>query len=162
MTIEANPNRGVKRGYIDSVRFKDHKTILRVKNTTQAIISDAIYFCRQQLNKEYDLNIIRKHASINSGEWYCSELVWAAYKYNEQGIDLASGTQVAVTPRNIYDDSDTCRIIKYNTDTTFITNSANHTFCCDGDTFTEPHNHDGDYYSIEQCTICNHVFWPNC
>lgn len=51
VTIEANPDHGVKRGYLDKERFMDYKSILRVKNATLAIINDAIYFCQQQLEK---------------------------------------------------------------------------------------------------------------
>lgn len=162
VTIEANPFRGVKRGYLDKERFMDCKSILRVKNATPAIINDAIYFCQQQLDKKYDLNFMRKHTSIDSNEWYCSELVWAAYKYNENGIDLANGALLAVRPQDINADSDTCNIMKHNKDTTFTWDSNTHTYHCDGDTFTESHNHDGIHQSYDKCTICEHIFWPGC
>ena len=89
-------------------------------------------------------------------------MVWAAYKYNENGIDLANGAWLAVTPQDINADSDTCKIMKHNKDTTFTCNSNTHTYHCDGDTFTESHNHDGIHQSYDKCTICEHIFWPGC
>lgn len=42
--------------------------------------------------------------------------------------------------------------------TAFSCNSYTHTFNCDGATFTENHNHDGNYLFYDKCTICKHIF----
>ena len=162
VTIEANPNHGVKRGYLDKARFEDHKTLLRVNGANLQDINDAIFFCLMQLDKPYLLNIFGKHTSINSDSWYCSELVWAAYLWGQNEIDLSNGAVYGIMPQDINDDSDTSKIIKYNCNTSMMINSTHHTFYCDGDVFTEPHNHDGEHLSMEQCTVCNHIFWPGC
>lgn len=85
-TIEAVGG-GVQYGFLDDLRMAEYKIkILRVSGTTSTIRSNAIYFIRAQLGKPYYLNTFRLNTSIDSLEWYCSELVYAAYKY--AGIDI--------------------------------------------------------------------------
>ncbi len=80
-TIEANPC-GVKRGCLTKERFKacGGGTILRVKNVSWNEVDAAVEFCKNQLDKGYELNIFR-YPHETGDTWYCSELVWAAY-YN--------------------------------------------------------------------------------
>lgn len=79
---------GVQYGFLDDARIIKYQVlILRVKNSTTNNRESAIYFCQQQLGKPYDLNLSRKQTSINSSGWYCSELIYAAYKYT--GLDIS-------------------------------------------------------------------------
>lgn len=162
VTIEANPGHGVKRGYIDENRFFDYKAILRVRNATQSIIDNALYFCRQQIGKSYSYNFITKHSSINEDEWYCSELIYAAYLYNGTGIDLDNGAPFGLPPQEIYNDSDTVKILKFNSTTNITTTDTQHTFLCDEDNYTENHDKNNKYGSVDRCSVCDYIFWPTC
>lgn len=57
-------------------------------NTTDAIKQAAAAFALAQIGKPYDWSWITGGGAkdVNSSAWYCSELVWAAYK--TQGIEL--------------------------------------------------------------------------
>ena len=161
-TIEANPNTGVARGLLTPERFNDQKSIFRVLGASSSIINSAIQFCIDQLGEPYDLDIYRQHSESSSYGWYCSELVWAAYYNNTIDLDGNSLYGNGVLPEHIIQSSFTKTIMHYSYNTSFIINEYYHTFCCNGDQFVEPHNHDGDYFSIEQCTVCKHIFWPSC
>lgn len=85
-TVEAVGG-GVARGFLDDLRMTFYKCkILRVVGTTTSKVSSAKYFAEKQLGKTYSLNTLRLNTSINSTSWYCSELVYAAWKY--AGIDI--------------------------------------------------------------------------
>lgn len=98
-TIEAN-GAGVTHGVLDDDRY-DYR-IIKVFDVTDAIVSDrseAVIFCRSQLGKPWSLEVpLLTPVSYSSYtvNWYCSELVWAAY-YNA-GINL-HGSSI---PRHIY------------------------------------------------------------
>ncbi len=85
-TIEAvSPN--VSFGILDDERMVNFGVeILRVVGTTTTIRSNAITFAKTQVGKSYSLNITRLNTSIDSSGWYCSELMYASYKY--AGIDI--------------------------------------------------------------------------
>lgn len=85
-TIEAVGG-GVQRGFLDDQRMVDFRCeILRVKGRTDFRADEAIYFAERQIGKKYSLNTLRLNKSINSTEWYCSEMVYASWKY--AGIDV--------------------------------------------------------------------------
>ena len=161
MTIEANPNHGVKRGYVDVDRFNDSKTILRI-NTSQSAISSAIYFCYLQLDKDYLFHTFSPSQDPDAVHWYCSELIWAAYKFT--GVDLSNNhsSNVPIYPSYINADSDTHNIMKYDSETFFSNTNTQHTYLCDGDSFTENHNQLDSYNGMPRCSICGHIFWPSC
>lgn len=85
-TIEAVGG-GVQFGFLDDTRIVDFGVkILRVQGADDEVVDTAKYFIHEQLGKAYFLNILRLNTSIDSDSWYCSELVYAAYKY--AGIDI--------------------------------------------------------------------------
>ncbi len=101
---------GVVRSVLDDERVDDKGvTILRVSGATTNIINEALKFCQGQLGKAYNLDF-KKNTSYYEKDWYCSELVWAAY-YN-QGIDIEKTgiNEPGVTPRDIRDSSKTYSI----------------------------------------------------
>lgn len=92
---------GVVRSILDDKRCDDKAvTVLRVKNATTSQINAAVSFCVGELGSKYMLDF-QKDTSSSETDWYCSELVWAAYK--NQGIDLeVSGiNEPGITPRDI-------------------------------------------------------------
>lgn len=107
-TIEAVGG-GVQHGFLDDDRVTRYGVkIVRVKNYFY-YTNYAIEFMKRQLGKPYSLDIMRSNSSIDSSQWYCSELVWAAYYY--AGIDLCtldgshhgdSGNTGGLLPYTIY------------------------------------------------------------
>lgn len=94
-------DKGVKRGILDDTRYDDkNATVYRV-DTHNANKVAAVSFCKSQLGKDYILDF-KKDTSKNEADWYCSELVWAAYK--SVGINLETNgiyNEPGVTPRDI-------------------------------------------------------------
>lgn len=97
------PNGAVCRGVLDDERVDDKGvSVLRVSIASNTKINTAIEFCKSQLGKEYDLDIPNKDTEANQPDWYCSELVWAAYY--RQGIDIETTNTVnqpGITPLDI-------------------------------------------------------------
>ena len=92
---------GVVRSCLDETRAAERAAvILRVKGAAPSVISGAVSFCAGQLGARYILDF-QKDTDISEQDWYCSELIWAAYYH--QGIDLeGSGiTEPGITPRDI-------------------------------------------------------------
>lgn len=109
--IEAILPGGVVRSVLDDERVADKDVrIYRVKGATAEQKRNAIDFCISQLGKGYDLDF-RKDTSAKQKNWYCSELVWAAYK--NQGINIDTDdffTIPGVTPKDIISSPNTYKI----------------------------------------------------
>ncbi len=94
-------NDGVVRSVLDDERIDDHSTVvLRAKNES-IVASAATDFCIAQLGKSFCLDF-KKNISKKEEDWYCSELVWAAYK--SLGIDIESielPNEPGITPNEI-------------------------------------------------------------
>ena len=89
-TVEAVGG-GVQCGFLDDQRMVEFKIIiLRVNGRTSSVVSNVLFFLTQQLGKPYRIPDDVIHTNINSLNWYCSELVYAAYLY--AGINIASKT----------------------------------------------------------------------
>lgn len=77
---------GVSRSILTPQRFEQKiDTAFRVENATDEEIDGAISFVVNQLGKPYEI-ALWKNADESNPDWYCSELVWAAYYH--QGILL--------------------------------------------------------------------------
>ncbi len=92
---------GVVRSIIDDQRFDDKAvTILRTAEPF-SVRRQAVEFCVSQIGKKYLLDFA-KETSRDQPDWYCSELVWAAY-YN-LGLDIETDSllnEPGVTPRDL-------------------------------------------------------------
>lgn len=99
--IEATTD-GVCRGVLDDERIDDKGVVvLKVRGASKSNISSAIAFCKSQIGKKYYLDF-EKNTSKNEKDWYCSELVWAAY-YTEE-IDIETTGKInepGITSRDI-------------------------------------------------------------
>ena len=127
--IEAIDEEGVCRGILDDQRMKDKKaTVLRIqdkyfkfkgKNKKSKIIKKALKFVKKQLGKDYNLNVFNDSISSKNKNWYCSKLVWAAYKNYK--IDIAGKVKFkgktvpepGITPREILACTKLKKIVKY-------------------------------------------------
>lgn len=101
-TIEAGSS-GVVYGVLEDSRYDDRGgRLYYVTDANTAIRNNAIIFAVNQLGKLYNWSGAAGSGacktSIDSSNWYCSELVWAAY-YNEGlGINIYGNT----IPDNLY------------------------------------------------------------
>lgn len=98
---------GTQFGFLDDNRMVNFQVkILGVRGVTSAQREDVKYFHYKQLGKEYNLwhagAYDRLNTDINSEDWYCSEMMYAAYKY--AGIDMtdAIGEKGGCWPADIY------------------------------------------------------------
>lgn len=94
-------DKGVVRSILDDTRIDERKgTVLRVKSASTTTINRAVSFCVGELGSKYNLDFAKDTSSAET-DWYCSELVWAAYK--NQGIDIEVGgiNEPGITPRDI-------------------------------------------------------------
>lgn len=93
---------GVIRGIFDGTLVNDTGArLFRVKDATKEQKQKAVEFCIRQLGGSYNLDFAHDY-SEDETDWYCSELVWAAY-YN-QGIDIETKKGInepGITPRDI-------------------------------------------------------------
>lgn len=101
--------KGVQYRDIETWDYPKRKLVylIRVNVLNNEIKGNAVAFMKEQINKPYEFPWTTKNPDPNSPEWYCSELVWAAY-YN-QGIDLETPPDPLggpVAPFEIYADND--------------------------------------------------------
>ncbi len=104
--IEAN-DYGLVRSVLDDDRVDDKGSkILRVSASSN-VIDSAVAFCVDQLGKDYSIDFAHD-CSCDEEDWYCSELVWAAYIL--EGFDVETNSwwlnELGVTPRDIWRCSD--------------------------------------------------------
>lgn len=102
---------------ISEISNASHYKFGRVKTANEEQIENAIAFAESQLGKEFQVNFLwpknydpYDDEDIHSDEWYCSELIWAAY-YNcnhspgegviGEGIDIDFNHGLFVKPRDI-------------------------------------------------------------
>ena len=134
-------------------------------NASESQIQGALTFIEDQLGKPYRFHF-SKSDDYYSEDWYCSELVWAAFHH--QGIDLdwddneSVGTCILPVTLASYEHLTT--ILHYTDDedeerykTTITNNGATgHTHSCDGDTYTEEHDYEVYNYCYEKCRACGY------
>lgn len=89
-----------------------YATVVRVKTANDKIRQNAVAFALSKLGQRYDLNVWNK--SVDKPNYYCSELVWAAYYKASNGkIDLGNKKKGGVWPDDIMDDTKNIKIIGY-------------------------------------------------
>ena len=136
-----------------------HVSIMRVKNATDTQIEGAINWAVSRLGKAW--RVPANKFIDNEKNWYCSELVWAAYCL--QGIDLVENNILPVAPEDIYESNEVATILDHRADeedyydTDFINKTdTHHTYSCDGDTYTEEHDYEVYNYCYEKCRACGY------
>lgn len=81
-------NVGVARSILTPTRFEQKvDTAFRVTNTNEQTINSVINFVIDQLNKPYEI-ALWKNADASNPDWYCSELIWAAYYHQDIFLDI--------------------------------------------------------------------------
>ena len=86
---------GVVLGILDDTRYDERGVYLYyVYDASSTVRSNAVDFCVDQLGKDYNFGGLPGGAgtycnvSRGSNAWYCSELIWAAYFNEGNGINL--------------------------------------------------------------------------
>lgn len=101
---------GVVRSLLDDKRVDDKDvTILRVDDATEDNIAKAVSFCVDEIGSSYSLDLA-KDTSSDESDWYCSELVWAAYYNQDIDIEKSGISQPGVTPKDIKKSSEVSEI----------------------------------------------------
>ncbi len=101
---------GVVRSCLDDTRVDDKDVILlRVTAATANNIDSAVNFCIGELGSSYFLDF-QKDTSPAETDWYCSELVWAAYQHQGINIEVSGLNEPGITPRDIRNSAQTATI----------------------------------------------------
>ena len=86
---------GVVLGILDDTRYDERGVYLYyVYDASSTVRSNAVDFCVDQLGKDYNFGGLPGgtgtycNVSRGSNAWYCSELIWAAYFNEGNGINL--------------------------------------------------------------------------
>jgi uncharacterized protein YycO len=162
-TIEANPSVHVARGVLSPSRFfKADNSILRVPSASSQQIDNAVSFAISQLGKKYDMYDIfpgdKKWCNDNTiDDWYCSELVWAAYIRQGIGLDIDQNYDGgnAIWPDELYKSPLTNTIMKNGLNTTVTAyNNQLHSINCDGYATFEKHEYIIDNNRSIVCKHC--------
>lgn len=98
---------GVVRSILDDTRYDDKDvTVMRVSGATKDNINNAVRFCTGELGAKYFIDF-QKDTEAGQDDWYCSELVWAAYKNQGIDIEVSGNGEPGITPRDIRNSSKT-------------------------------------------------------
>lgn len=99
---------------MDDVRVDERKVIILRVAASAKKKAGSVAFAVSQIGKEYYLDF-KKNTSKSEEDWYCSELVWAAYKSQGMNLETSLG-EPGVTPHDLYNSSLTYNVnFKYAT-----------------------------------------------
>ena len=140
---------GVGFGIMTPNRLEEKDVIIyRLTTANESKIQGALTFIEGQLGKPYRFHL-SKSDDYNSADWYCSELVWAAYLSEEIKLDWDDNNDngTPILPAALASNPQLTTILHYtdeNDEDKYETNLTNngatgHTYNCDGDTYTEEH-----------------------
>lgn len=81
---------------------------MHVTDASSDNIANAVAFCCNELGASYRLDF-QKDTEAGQTDWYCSELVWAAYKSQGIDIEVSGNGEPGITPRDIKNSSKTSK-----------------------------------------------------
>lgn len=139
-------------------RFDEKKVeIYRLSDASDEDIENAISFMLSQLGKSYEIALHKNNSSSNE-DWYCSELIWAAFYWQDILLDDDDNDQFGsiVWPSEIRDYDNATLIMHYQYDTTATClNSTTHQIECNGEITYEYHNYNHQNGYLDKCYICD-------
>ena len=120
-TVEAVAG-GVQFGYLDDLRMVQYKCIILSICGDEDDLNrgKAVFFAMDQVGKPYFLHVGGPNTSLGATTWYCSELVYASWKY--AGVDIgvkkdSNGNDVfvgdVIYPQDIYNSYNTYELMDY-------------------------------------------------
>lgn len=151
---------GVKYGVMTPTRFQSKEAIiLRLTDATDEQKLNAIEWAKCELDKKYVIDVT-KNSSHSNPNWYCSELVWAAYYAQGIYLDLDDNLPIngsVVLPDEIYQYENAATILHSDYQTTVTAhNEIYHTYSCNGEVYNEPHEYEYFDCCYEKCTVCGY------
>ena len=159
VTIEAGLNSGVAYGLFTPTRFIEKECeITRLTDATDEQIENAVSWAKAQIGKSY-LLLPTKNPDPDNANWYCSELIWAAFY--SQGIYLDADDNnpfgTAVTPRELNNYENAPLIMHYQHNTVCVDNAnGTHTLTCNNEVFTEAHEIEELNCCYDNCKVCGY------
>ncbi len=162
-SVDSDGDHGVILSALTPERFDTVSSkVVRVVDATQTQIDNAISFALAQYGKKYDLNTLAyPSVSTDSENWYCSELIYAAY-YN-QGIDLKSNEHLSriIAPNEFLNSDLTKYVLGYDLTTEVVSYGTYHEISCNGDSIMENHNYIQYNSCDHKCKVCNNIINVN-
>ena len=165
LLLESVPSNGVCYGVLTPHRFNAQEGVIkRLKNVSESTIDAAVTWALSQIGKPYSIDTTKNPFDSNPN-WYCSELIWAAFFW--QGIGLDQNDNLAydgsiVWPNEINASPLLTTIMQYNKTTTVITNNdTSHSITCNNETLTETHTYLPYNACYEKCSVCEHLHQIN-
>ena len=161
---------GVGYGIMTPNRFKEKEVIIyRLNDASETQIQNALTWLQGRCEDNFRFHT---HKYLNGlyedGEtyWYCAELVWAAFMRQEINLDSndnSNGDSI-VFPKELASSSHLTMILHYTDeddedkyDTNVDSDGAtSHTYTCDGETYTEPHEFEAYNSCYEKCRMCDY------
>jgi uncharacterized protein YycO len=83
--IESKRGFGVRKTPIEQFLSRKHVAVAKVKDLSKNIKLNVLAFAEDKIGLDFNIKYFGKE--INSNSYYCSEVVWAAYK-NKAKVDL--------------------------------------------------------------------------
>lgn len=153
--VEAVKNGGVCRGILTPDRMEEKLgEVYRITDATSSEIEGAFDFIYNQLGESYEIAVY-KNSSDSNVDWYCSELIWAAFYH--QGIYLDDTDNSIVWPEELIEHDFTELVAHYNYSTSCSSvSSVSHVLSCNGSSVYEEHN----FIFItngQECTECGYI-----
>lgn len=155
---------GVTYGLLSPNRMSERESyIYRLTNATSTQISNAINWAVGQYDKDYKFEF-NKSKDANSSDWYCSELIWAAFYH--QGIYLDDGDNEnldnAVYPKEIMEYDYLTPIYGHDYTTGVISlNSQQHQITCNQVDYVESHRFEQADSCHMKCRTCDYSYQNN-
>lgn len=153
--IESVKNGGVCRGILTPDRMEVKQgEVYRITDATNSEIEGAFDFIYNQLGESYEIAVY-KNPSDSNVDWYCSELIWAAFYH--QGIYLDDDNNSIVWPAELVDHDFTELVAHYNYSTSCTSSSnTSHVLSCNGSSVYEEHN----FINVangQECVECGYI-----
>ena len=149
---------GVTRGLMTPDRFSNKEVeIYRLTDATDEIIDNAVDFMISQLGKKYQV-AVWKNPSNDNNNWYCSELLWAAFYWEGIYLDEDDNDPKGsiVYPKEIisYENANLLMHYQYNT-TSIPISSTSHQIICNGIINYDNHHYLPYSGYTEKCYVCD-------
>lgn len=142
--VESIKDGGVCRGIVTPDRMKTKEgSVYRLNNASEEQINGAFEFMYDQLGEDYQIATHKNYNDSNKN-WYCSELIWAAFYHQGILLDVDDNDLFGsiVWPSELVNHDFAIKIasFEYETNCTRLDN-VQHKIECDGDEIIDTHNY---------------------
>lgn len=156
--IESVKNGGVCRGIVTPERMRTKEgTVYRLTNASETQIDGAFDFIYDQLGKNYEI-AVHKNYERDNNDWYCSELIWAAFYHQGIYLDNDDNDQFGsiVWPAELIDHDFAKMIVSYEEETVCTSiSSTQHKIKCGDDEVIAEHEYKSYIGYVDKCYGCD-------